>query len=211
MIATLSSQTGLQYVASLSPAVWYRYGVSVTTASWSDQSGNGRTLTFTNSPTVDANGVTFNGTNQYGKTLSFTFSQPLTEYLLMKQITWTNADTFCDGDTAASLLIQQGGASPFMNLYAGSGVASNGDLALGNFGVVAAVFNGASSSLQINNGTPTTGNPGAGNAGGFTLGAGATPGNHSNITVKEVILFPAAHDAATRARVVRYLMQVGGL
>lgn len=213
------SSGGPAYVQGLSPAAWYKYGVGITVtgagvSTWADQSGNGRDLlqgTDTNRPALQAdNSILFDGTDNYLQSSGFTLNQPETVYLLMKQVTWTSADFICDG-VAASMQITQNGTTPTLRLFAGSLVAPNTELAVDAYGVVAAVFSGASSLLQINNGTPTTGNAGAQNAGGFTLGATRTPSAYSNIQVKEAIVFPAAHDADVRAGVIRYLRGVGGI
>jgi len=59
--------------------------------------------------------------------------------------------------------------------------------------------------LQFNNETPLTVDAGTSNIVGFILGAIPTSVFHSNIQVKEVIIYNAAHDAATRAKVIAYL------
>jgi hypothetical protein len=208
------------YVASLAPAAWYRYGVGITSAgglvsAWADQSGNGRNLvqnTGTNQPTLSADSsILFDGVDNYLKTGAFTLNQPVTTYALMRQVSYTNNEYVIDGDTAASMLIFQNGTEPQLSLYAGGIAGNNSDLVTGSYGVLAAVFDGASSLMQVNNGAPSTGGAGAQNAGGLTIGASGGGTAFSNIQVKEVVVFPVAHDAATRARVIRYLQQVGQL
>jgi hypothetical protein len=210
--------SGAAIVAGLSPAAWFRFNLGITgnpVSQWNDASGNARHLkqvTATNQPALQGDGsILFDGIDNYMKCDAFTLNQPATFYILGRQVTWTDVDCFCDGDAGASQLIQQSGATPAIRLFAGLGVASNTNLAVNTYGVVAAVFNGASSLLQINNTTPTTGDPGAANAGGFTLGSTGTAGAPSNIQVKEVVIFAAAHDATTRAAVIGYLSRVGGL
>lgn len=209
------------FVRGLAPAAWFMFNTGITSATslvsqWNDQSGNGRHLkqaTGTNQPTVQADGsILFDGVDNYLKCDAFTFNQPETIYILGKQVTWTINDRWMDGDTVNSGVIYQNAVTPDLSLFAGDGpAATNAGLAVDTYGVIAAVFNGASSLLQINNGAPTTGNPLTAGLGGFTLGATATPNNYGNIQVKEVILYAAAHDADTRRRVIRYLGQVGGL
>lgn len=208
-------------VASRGPAAWFRYntGITVTGAGvsqWDDQSGNGRHLkqgTDGNRPALQADGsILFDGVDNYLKCDAFTLNQPETVYILFKQVSWTNQDYIFDGNSGSSMVFRQDGSTPQVDIIAGSGITNNSDLAVGAYGVSSCVFNGASSLLQINLGTPTTGNCGANNAGGFTLGANATGGaNFANIQVKEVIIFPAANDATQRARVIRYLMGIGGV
>lgn len=204
--------------ASLSPVAWYRYGVGITSAlglvsAWADQSGNGNDLaqgTGTNQPALQSdNSILFDGVdNQMEAT--FTLNQPCTYYILFKQVSWTSGEVVMDG-SAAQVIILQRTASPQLAINAGSFVGNVSTLAIDAYGVVAAVFNGASSSVQVNNGTPATGDCGANNPGGTSVGATRAIGSPSNVQVKEVIVFAAAHDAATRTAVITYLATVGGL
>lgn len=217
------TQNGRVHLSDLSPAAWFRFnqGITVTGAgvsTWADKSGNSRDLlqgTDTNRPALQSDGsILFDGVDNYLKCNAFTLNQPTTIYLLMKQITWTAYDAFCDGNTNGTLNVYQFGPtqSPEIGLYAGSAeVANNSNLPLGSYGVVAAVFNGASSLLQVNSTTATTGNPGSVNAGGFILGANATPTAYTNVQVKEVIIYAAAHTTAQLKAVISNVSRVGGL
>lgn len=196
-------------IPALVPAAWFQPGVGVTTSLWPDQSGNGRDMTLYNTPTVNADGsVTFDGVNQYGKTAAFTLNQPCTYYIVFKQITWTLSDNVVSG-VGANCSIYQGATTPALTLYAGAGAAENTNLAVGSFGIAAAVFNGAGSVLQVNNTTATTGNTSTQNPGGLTLGAdNSGAANYSNVQVKELIAFASAHSAAERSRVINWLNYV---
>lgn len=214
------ARSAAAFVAGLRPAAWFRFGAGITSAGglvsqWDDQSGNGRHLkqaTGTNQPALQADGsILFDGVDNYLKCDAFTLNQPETLYILAKQPTWTTANYVCDGNTGDAMVIEKTTTTPTIRLKAPNGVATNTGWTVDVYAVLAAVYNGASSSLQVNNGTPSTGDAGANNASGFTLGASATPSAYSNIQVKEVILYAAAQDATTRARVIRYLSQVGQL
>jgi hypothetical protein len=207
------------FVASLNPAAWYRYGAGITSANglvsaWADQSGNNRPLlqaTETNQPALQSDGsILFDGVdNQMEAT--FTLNQPCTFYLLFKQVTWTANDIITDG-SAAQVQLFQAASSPIIKLTAGGGGApQNTALAVDTYGAVAAVFNGASSLIQVNSTTGTAADAGANNPGGFSLGANRSAASASNIEAKEAIVFPAAHDAGQRAKVIAYLAQVGNL
>ena len=207
-------------ITALSPVAWYRYGVGITVtgqgvSTWADQSGNGNDLlqgTDGARPPLQAdNSILFNGTDEYLKAVGFTLNQPETVYGLGRQITWTSNDHWFDGNAAISGRVVQLGTTPAIIMSAGSSVASNINAILNTYCVVAAVFNGASSELQVNRTTTTTGDAGAANMGGFTLAARGDNAVFSNIQVKEVIVFPDAHDAATRAIVITYLATVGGV
>lgn len=195
-------------------AAWFRLGVGITTATgvsqWDDQSGNGRHLkqgTGANQPALQGdNTILFDGSAHYLKCDAFTLNQPTTIYILFKQVSWTANDVVYDGNTVNVQLLWQRTASPGMMIYAGTNSSVNNNLAVGTYGSVAAVYNGANGVFQINNTTPLTGNYGAVNAAGFTLGATGTPvASFGNIQVKEVIIYAAAHDQTTRDQVIAYL------
>lgn len=221
MIPAYATNSGIQFVSGLGPAAWFRYGVGITSAlgavsQWDDVSGNGRHLkqaTGTNQPAVQAdNSILFDGADNFLKCDAFTLNQPETIYFLGKQVTWALNDVLWAANALGGGALFQSNSSPNVSINAGSSVAENTGWAIDTYAVISVVLNGASSLLQVNNGTATTGNAGAGNMGGFTLGSRAdgTTG-WSNIQAKEVIVYPAAHAAATRARVISYLMAVGGL
>ena len=144
------------------------------------------------------------GSNHKMATAAFTLNQPFTEYIVAKQITWTAGDYLTSGVGGAAGITQRTG-TPKLGLNAGSGVADNTGAALGSKVILTAVFNGASSSLAVNNGTPTTGDPGAGNPGGLSLFSDDAGANYGNAQVYERIVFSAAHDAAERSVVRNYL------
>lgn len=144
------------------------------------------------------------------KCSAFTLNQPTTVYLVAKQMAWGSRYLY-DGDSANSMVLFQNTATPQLALYAGSFTSNNSNAAIGSLVVVAGVFNGAASSLQVNLTTEVTGNVGAGNAGGFTLGSNPTPGSFANIQAHEALIYAAAHDATTRANVIRALMSKWGI
>lgn len=207
-------------ITALTPAAWYRYGIGITVngqgvSSWADQSGNGRDLlqgTDGARPPLQAdNSILFNGTDEF-LAAAFTLNQPESVYILFNPVSFTANDRILDGATLNTGGVIQTTSTPTLRLNAGTNTAGFSGPAVGVYGVVAAVFNGASSVQQFNNNTPVVADAGLGNMGGLTLGAnGVAVGNYANIQVKEVIVFAAAHDAATRATVITYLATVGGL
>lgn len=163
---------------------------------------------------VDRPSLLFDGAAHYMKTAPFTLNQPETIYLVAKQVSWTGGDDFVDGNAGDAMLIQQTnlGASPQLRLFAGVALGNNTDLTVGSNGVVCAVFNGASSSIQVNSNAALAGNAGTSNAGGFTVGARASGDSaFSNIQAYEVLIYNVAHDAATSANVIRALMSKHGV
>jgi hypothetical protein len=129
-------------------------------------------------------------------------------YLRLNEVTWVAGRDITDGGSNNSMLVQQtsAGASPQLRLFAGTGgFPNNTDLAVGSYGTITAIFNGASSSLQINSGTAVTGNPGATNPGGLTLGAAFGTTVPSNVQVKEMIVYSTSQSAAQQALIIAYL------
>lgn len=213
---TLRSGGRRNPILGLSPAAYYQNGVGITVtgsgvAVWADQSGNGRNLlqgTDANRPAYDsATGtITFDGSNDSLKA-TFTLNQPETLYVVVNQVSWTNGDYLLDGNTAASRIIRQDTASPQLDGFAGAFSTNSSALAVGAWGVICLVSNGASSVFRVNNEADITGNFGANNPGAIFLGGRAdSAGAMANVAYKEVASFAAAHDAATRTSVISFLM-----
>lgn len=209
-------------IRSLSPAAWFRQGVGITVtgsgvSQWDDQSGNGRHLlqgTDAARPALQADGsVLFNGTSHYLKCNAFTLNQPTCVLMVVKQVSWTNADILIAGNLNNLMDVLQRTTSPDLALYAGTSiVANNSGAVVGNVCVMSAVFNGASSSLAVNKGARATGNPGAANAGGLTLAAnGNGAGAFANIQAYETVIFPIAPSTAQLDRLVAGLMARHGV
>jgi len=179
---------------------------------WEDQSGNGNDV---NAPASDiqrpilvtgvVNGLPilrFDGGQYLRK--AFALNQPYTVYIIFLQDSWTNNDRVFTGVTNQTIFIQNG-ISPTLKLYAGSFVADNTDLPLDTFGICRVIFNGASSSIRIDDNVATTGNPGALSAGGITIGASTTGANDSDIDVAEVFIYNAAISGEDDTNIMTYL------
>lgn len=165
---------------------------------WLDLSGNNRHLNqLTNSKRPgyrisQVNGkpaIIFDGSDDSMKTSAYTLNQPTTVILVFNQITWTNGDTIFDGITGNLGNIFQNSLSPRLTVYAGLSAANNDNMTVNTYAFAIVEFNGASSSLQINNTTKTTGNAGTANMGGFTIGDYGNGGFASNIGVAEIIIY----------------------
>ena len=98
----------------------------------------------------------------------------------------------------AKTCVAQSGTTPELLAYAGGVSDKSSDLAVGSIGIIRVLFNGASSKFIVNDNTPITGNFGANDMGGFTLGAsGFSSGSlWSNIQIYEVILRDGNTDEA---------------
>jgi hypothetical protein len=202
-------------------AAWFKYGTGITVtglgvSQWDDQSGNGRHLlqaVDTNRPALQSdNSILFDGVDNFMACNPFTLPQPVTVYALFKEIAINVSGTvYYDGNGASNRMALGNSGTLPRYLFAGAQAANNSNLAVGFYGAFAAVFNGASSSLQVNQTTETTGNPGTQAPNGFYLAKYSAGAFYANIEVKEIIIYSSAHDATTRAQVIRYLQAVGGI
>jgi hypothetical protein len=113
----------------------------------------------------------------------------------------TTNDCFCDGNAADGGAILQSGVSPQIAAEAGT-FSTVQSLTLSTYGILQAVFNGASSVFQIDDQTEVTGNFGAGTPNGFHLASyGDGAQLFANIRIKEMVVYSAAHNAATRTTI----------
>lgn len=157
--------------------------------------------------------ATFDGSNDYWKTASFTFTQPESFYLVASQTTWTGFDTLLDGDSAGGQSIEQdnGAGSPNLALRGGGApVATNNELSLTTRAVITAIFNGASSALRINKGTATTGTT-SGSANAITIGSQSDGTEASNMVFAELVARTAADADATQLLIIGFLMRKWGV
>lgn len=217
-----SSGSLISRVIALAPAAWYRYNIGITedtggVSVWADQSGNSRNLlqgTEANRPDNSAGEIAFNGTSDFMKTAGFTLNDPVTYYMLFKYV-FNGGKRFIDGNTLNANIIDMvvsGGNKIRLTGDGGATILLVDAIPDDTYLVLSAVSNGASSVLQTNSNTPATGDTGTGNPGGITMGARADGLlEFSEMTIKEMIVYNAAHDAGTRSAVIAYLNAVGGL
>lgn len=203
------------YLANL--LAWYRFNIGIMVSGsgvsiWSDQSSNGNDLlqtSDTNRPMFESDGtILFDGVDNFLVTSPFTLNQPFTFYALMKQVTWTVNEHLWSGVSGVASVIQLL-ASPTIASFAGAGAAGNNNLVLNTYLPIAVVFDGANSSVKVGSTPKTTGNPGANNPGGITLGASAAATGFSNVQYKEVAVYSGAHSDAETTKIFNYFSQVG--
>ena len=183
---------------------------------WADKLGSGRNLLQAGAdaikPVWSADGILFDGVDNFMKTAAFTYAQPVMIYIVFKQVTWTNNEYIFDGNLVSSCILRQIGTTPDMALYAGAAANVNSNLAVDTWGIVRVLFSGAASKLIVNETTPVTGNPGTQAMGGFTLASrGDGAGLYPNIQVKEIILRKIADSAGDEVDIYNYLKTKYGL
>ena len=180
---------------------------------WADHLGSGRNLLAADNTKAQPIWITdyldFNGAESTMKTGAYTFAQPVMIYMVLKQVTYTFSppDYLFDGIVAGKTRIYQYEITPAIVASADTPSDGNSDLALDTWGILRALYNGASSKLQINTETAVTGNFGSDYAGGFTIGSyGDTPATrNADIQVREIILRNKADAEADQTLILNYL------
>lgn len=178
-----------------------------------DQSGNARNLTQSTAsaqPQIVSSGTIltggnskpecrFDGSNDMMVSGSFTLSNPLTHFMVCKQISWASTDRLLDGRTLNEGNIQQSGTSPGLRYFDGAtGTTECDDLVVGTPGLVCAIADGASSTFSVNAGSDFTANLGTTASGGITLAGGAGGANAGNLGFQELVSY-ASNKTANRA------------
>lgn len=185
---------------------------------WTDKSGNSRNAVQTtvgNKPLLQSTGgpnstpsILFDGSND-NLSVAYTQAQPNTKIAVYKIVSWALSDNvYGAGNT-----VVMNGSTPEIRISSsgGSQVAGNTNLAVGTYGIVTAIWNGASSSLQINNTTATTGNPGTGDHSGNYLASTVTPSAWGNVQFCEFLHYSAALDSTQTTLIKNYLSAKWGI
>lgn len=174
---------------------------------WCDYSGSGHDLKSIKGYVMLSSGeIVF---DQSMLKAIFSFTQPCYIYAVVKQNTWAVSSVLIDGTTTYTVC-QQFTASPGIVAYAGTASSVKNDLAVGSYGIVKILFNGANSKFQINNGTVWTGNLGSGNMNGLTLGGAYNVTEYSaqfpsKFAAKEIILRGVADSPEDESAIYAYL------
>ena len=209
------------YDAADSASITIQTGVQ----QWADKSGNGRNLvqnTTNNQPlhgSVTLNGkpaVTFDGSNDSMR-VAFTLNQPYMMFSVFRYDSDSSATgpRLFDGRSGSgsrSGEVFQNSISSQIGLFAGTSfnllLASPDSNAMFSFNVWDFAFNGASSAIRLRtNAVTATGNVGANNLSGLTMGANgnATAGQFSNASVAELLMFSRSLATSEADAVRKYL------
>jgi hypothetical protein len=179
---------------------------------WNDKLGSGHDLIQTvasKQPVVNSEGVSFNGIDNFLSTTDITFTQPQFVYIVMRQITWNDTNYILSG--GSGLLMGLRGVSPEIKISGGTWSAGNPNLSVGKLGIIRALYNGASSKLQIDATAPITGSIGTGSASNIYLGISHLQSSPAKIIVKEVIFRNSVDNADTEDVIFQYLGKKYGL
>lgn len=206
--------------------LWVRSDLGITLgtgiSAWADQSGNGNNLvqaTGTKQPAYVASGGANNtaysdgdATDDYLRA-TFTLNQPEHVFIVAQKGVPTAVNpTLMDGAAGNLMRFWWSGAAPGSDTVLTA--SSNGVNLLTtthptsflNWSCIEAQFNGASSKLRVNDVSYTTGDMGAGNAGGLILHIfGDTTSAPSNSNIAEAIIYNRILAAAEITQVREYV------
>lgn len=154
---------------------------------------------------IDSASVMFDGISDFMKTAAIAAEkQPYTIYLFLKRYTWVNNNGIIDGAINGTGAIRDRTATPGIHQFAGSNGTVNNGFPLQSFRLITAVFNGAASTLKIDEtAAAITSNPNAANALGLSVGANASETNFSPILVKEIVCYSGAQSEALQTSIRR--------
>lgn len=156
-----------------------------------DKSGNGNHLTqaaAAQRPMLRSGGglwwLEFDGVDDV-LAATFTLAQPLTQITAAQQVTWTSGHRLWSGTGSTLCALVQTAGTPNIRMLSGANGPLSGDMSVAVNHVVTEIFDnpdGATATkLAIDNGSYVTGDAGASDCLGATIGAatsgGALPGN----------------------------------
>jgi len=155
-------------------------------------------------PTFVGDSITFNGVQNVMYSLAVAINQPVTIYIVLNQISWEDENRLFGGESA---YVKEDYSTPDIRLYAGSSSSRMDDLAIGTRAIIRAVFDGANSSLQVNENTAWEGSGGTNNFDRFVIGNNVYNDytNNSNISVFEIIIRLTADSAGDQQLIYDYL------
>ncbi len=133
-------------------------------------------------------------------------------YLLMYLPTWQSGKYVVDGTNGNDGTIAMFGSTNQMGLYAGLGPTALVTVPIGSWFILSAIFNGATSTLQVNNLTISSGNVGTGIPHRVVTGGYAGGYNsNSNFSLAAIIVSNAANDTTIQTIHKNWLAFYGGL
>jgi len=188
-----------------------------------DQSGHGRDVLqattaykpiYTSGEVNGNAAAVFDGVDDWLKASGFTIPQPSEIWMLFEQKSQVTGDYilgYATFDASNLSFIAQAALTNAIVLNAGTSIPAypNHDCGAG-YSVLRAEFNGASSALTTNGGTPEVGNAGTGGINGCAICTRHAVGAAANIGLVELWYMPQL-SAADAVSMTSYLMGVAGL
>lgn len=197
---------------STPPVAWYDAAMmtladAATATQFTDFSGNGNhALVLGGAPKFHRSVINGYPVMRFATTDfftdTFTLAQPFTRFLVAKHNSSAGTQTWLDGATVNTALLQKN-SSHNLEIFAGSFVIA-GPPGVSWF-ISAATFDGASSVLRLGGGAGVTGNAGAGSPGGITIGGRADSTFGVDGDIAEILVIPGAVSLANINTVGRYL------
>lgn len=174
---------------------------------WNDKLGSGNDFVTGSCLWSAIEGMTFNGINQYLKTAAKVLNQPLSIYMKFKQKSWTSADCIMDGISVASApYMIQTSSSPQIKIFCGTAYSGARSLTLNTWGIVRIFLDGINSKWTIDAVAFNTGNYGANNMGGVTIGSnGSGVGSFSDINIKGIAIRKIWDAAGDQTDIFNYI------
>lgn len=139
----------------------------------------------------------FDGSNDSLQAAAFALTAPVWEVIVVCQRAWTiNRNVCSEGTAGKEMQLYMQTASPRVTMYETANGPTTTQLAVGSFGIVEMVWNGASSLIRVNNNSDITGNPGSHAIDGFTLSAGVGGAAQSQTDAGEVLIWSNTNPTA---------------
>lgn len=180
---------------------------------WKDKLGSGRDLyqtTGSSQPLWSADGITFDGIDDWMRAQPFTYSQPLQLYTVINPITWKSGSVFFS-DASQDHFSNRMNNIIQLAMYSGVYVGYL-PFTPDNLIIWRSFANGANSKIQINNNTPIISNGGTrGLQHGIHLGSQnsiaepPTVTSFANVLFKEIILRNVTATESQEKRIYNYL------
>ena len=218
-VTTGQTATVTNNVAIANTVGWYAHGDGSATyvtkdgsdfvSVWKDLSGANHPLnqaTGTKQPKWEVDGILFDGNNDEMLATGFGVSaEAVTVYAILKQITWSDEDTFWDSQENTGFRLHQRVSSPKIR-YQGPGTVNYEviDLTLDTFSLIVCKVAGVNSLLSVNNNV-VSGNFGLPTFNGLWLGRIWTAGANIHAKFAEIIIRKAEDDATTINSIKSYL------
>jgi hypothetical protein len=219
-ISAGSSPPGLLTSDGHTPG-WFIYTDSVVQAGnavrrWGDYLNSTHDLlqtTGSKQPIVGASGITFDGTDDYMQTATFTYAQPEMVYAVMEVVSESASDVYFDGYTSFSGAFMKHLGDPGVDkLHAGTPLQIDNGINTSAFHIVRILFDGGSSKFILDSGTPVTGDAGSASMSGITLGRpGSDDMLYGNVIYKELIFRDKIDAGGDETAILNYLKAKYGL